>query len=152
MNPPHSFSLAFASFFLAFTSYAGTPTSLNLKTSEEIVDRAMACGVAHHWNLSIAVVNSEGNLISFRRSDGAYLGSVDAAMGKAQSANAFERPTRVFAEGVRNGNLGLLSVKGVVANEGGEPIRISGKHVGAIGISGALATEDDICALAAIQD
>ena len=85
--------------------------------------------------------------------DGAYQGSIDASIDKAKSANAFQRPTKVFADAVnKDGRVGLLSVKNVVANEGGLPIIINGQHAGAIGVSGAKAIEDEQCALEAIKE
>lgn len=124
---------------------------LNLEMSQKIIKKALACGEKNNWKLSVAIVNSEGNLISFQRTDGAYVGSIDAAKDKAVSANAFQRPTKAFADSLKDGRLGLLSVKNVVAIEGGLPIVISGKHAGGIGISGAKAVEDEQCAKAALE-
>jgi glc operon protein GlcG len=124
---------------------------LNLEMSQKIIKKALACGEKNNWKLSVAIVNSEGNLISFQRTDGAYVGSIDAAKDKAISANAFQRPTKDFSDSVKDGRLGLLSVKNVVSIEGGLPIFISGKHVGGIGISGAKAIEDEQCAKAAME-
>ena len=124
---------------------------LNLEFAKKINAKAMACGKKNNWKFSVSIVNSEGNLILFQRDDGAYFGSIDASMDKAKSANAFQRPTKAFVDGVKVGNLGLLSVKGVVANEGGVPILMNGVHVGAIGISGAKAFEDELCAKMAIE-
>ncbi len=128
-----------------------TSPAFGLEWAQKIVSRAVACGVQKGWKLSVAVVNGEGNLIAFQRMDGSYVGSIEAAIGKATSANAFHRPTSQFVEAVRNGNLGLLSVKGVVANAGGVPIVVGGKTVGAVGISGAVAVEDEKCAIAALE-
>jgi glc operon protein GlcG len=124
---------------------------LNLEVSQKITKKALACGEKNNWKLSVAIVNSEGNLISFQRTDGAFVGSIDAAKDKAFSANAFQRPTKTFADSIKEGRLGLLSVKNVVAIEGGIPIIINGKHVGGIGVSGAKAIEDEQCAKAALE-
>jgi len=129
---------------------ADKPSELSLEVAQKITAKALECGKKNKWKLSVAIVNAEGNLLSFQRTDGAYPGSIDASIGKAKSSNAFQRPTRAFVEGVKSGNLGLLSVNGVVANEGGVPILMKGAHVGAIGISGAKAIEDDQCAKEAL--
>ncbi len=126
-------------------------TELNLEFANEIIKKAIICGQKNSWRLSIAIVNAEGNLINFQRTDGAFVGSIDASIAKASSANAFQRSTKVFADAVKDGRIGLLSVKNVIANEGGLPIVINGKHVGAIGISGAKSTEDEICAAKALE-
>lgn len=127
--------------------------SLNLDFAKKIVVKAIECGKKNNWNLSIAIVNAEGRLLAFARMDNSYVGSIQASMDKAISSNAFQRPTKVFADAVNNdGRVGLLSVKDVVANEGGLPISISGKHTGAIGISGAKAIEDEQCAYEALKE
>ncbi len=120
---------------------------LTLEMSRKVAERALQYGAKKSWKLSVAVVNAEGNLIYFAREDGAYTGSIDAAADKAKSSNAFQRPTRAFAEGIQAGRNGLLSVRGVVAIEGGVPIIVKGKHLGAIGVSGAKSTEDEEAAL-----
>lgn len=127
--------------------------SLKLESAQKIVNKAIECGKKSHWNLSVTIVNAEGRLLAFARMDDSYVGSVQASMDKAISSNAFQRPTKVFADAVNNdGRVGLLSVKDVVANEGGLPINISGKHAGAIGISGAKAIEDEQCAYEALKE
>lgn len=131
---------------------AQTP-ALNLSLSKKIADKVFECAVKNNWKLSVALVNSEGQLITFNRMDGAYQGSIEAAQDKAKSANAFQRSTKVFADAVnKDGRVGLLSVKNVVANEGGLPVIINGQHSGAVGVSGAKATEDEQCALEAIKE
>jgi glc operon protein GlcG len=125
--------------------------SLKLSMAQSIAGKAAACGAKNHWKLSVAIVNAEGNLVYFHRDDDAYLGSIDASIDKAKSANAFRRPTRVFAESMKDGRPGLATVKNVVGIEGGVPIALEGKHAGAIGVSGAKSTEDELCAVEALK-
>jgi uncharacterized protein GlcG (DUF336 family) len=134
----------------AFSAEKGY-TELNLETAQQIGLRVFDCGKKNNWNFSIAIVNSEGNLIYFQRGDGAYVGSIDASLDKAKSANAFQRPTKAFADGIKDGRIGLVTVKNVVGIEGGLPIVFGAKHVGAIGVSGAKATEDEQCAKSALE-
>jgi glc operon protein GlcG len=124
---------------------------LNLDKAKMIVQAAEKYGNSRGWKLSIAVVNAEGNLVMFQRGDGAYTGSIASAISKAKSANAFQRPTSAFTQGVKEGRLGILSSPDIVAIEGGVPIMMMGKHAGAIGISGAKATEDEEAGLAAVK-
>jgi len=128
-----------------------TQPRLSLEMAKKIAEKAAACGTKNKWNLSIAIVNSESNLVYFQRGDGSYSGSIDAAIAKAKSANDFQRPTKAFADSVKEGRTGLLSVKSIVAVEGGMPIKKNDKHLGAIGISGARSVEDDQCAQAALE-
>lgn len=87
----------------------------------------------------------------FHRGDGTYSGSIDGAIDKAKSSNAFQRPTKAFADGIKEGRVGLVTMKNVVGIDGGLPIQLDKNHVGAIGVSGAKATEDEQCALAALE-
>ncbi len=126
-------------------------TELDLEAAQKIANKAASCGKKNNWKLSIAIVNSEGNLLYFQRGDGAYVGSIEASIDKAKSANAFQRPTKAFVDGIKDGRHGLMTVKNIVGIEGGLPIQFGEKYVGAIGISGAKATEDEQCAKAALE-
>lgn len=126
-------------------------SGLTLDLAKKIASKAEAYGKKKNWKLSIAIVNSEGGLVYFQRDPEAYSGSIEASQQKARSANAFQRPTSAFVEGIKQGRMGLLSVKDIVAIEGGVPIVVNGKHVGAIGVSGAKATEDEETAKAALE-
>ena len=132
-------------------SHTGFAKTLNLATARKLADVAESYGKTKKWTLSIAIVNEEGNLVYFQRGDSTYSGSINAAIEKAKSANAFQRPSSAFVQSIKDGRMGLLSVPGVVAIEGGVPITIDGLHVGAIGISGAKSTEDEEAALAAVR-
>lgn len=134
-----------------FSSGLAVGAPLNLAVAKKLADVADAYGKGKNWALSIAVVNEEGNLLYFQRGDNTYSGSIDAAIAKAKSSNAFQRPSSAFVQGVKDGRTGLLSVPGVVAIEGGVPIVMDGRHVGAIGVSGAKATEDEEAAAAAVR-
>jgi glc operon protein GlcG len=124
---------------------SSTP-NFDLNFVKSLASKTARCAQKNNWKISIAIINSEGNLVYFERNDLAYSGSIEAAIQKAKSANAFQRPTSAFVDGVKQGKLGLLTVKDVVAVEGGVPILINGKHMGAIGVSGAKALEDEQCA------
>ena len=124
---------------------------LNLELAQKLAAKASACGTKNKWKLSVAVVNAEGNLMYFHRGDGAYFGSIEAAIDKAKSSNAFQRPTKGFSDSLKEGRTGLLTVKNVVGIEGGLPIQIGEKFVGGIGVSGARAIEDEQCAKEALD-
>jgi len=146
------FSLSLLSVLFGYSAYgADKPVELSLEVAQKLAGKAAACGKKNNWKLSIAIVNSEGSLIYFQRGDGSYVGSINAAIDKAKSANAFQRPTKAFVDGLKDGRVGLLTVKDIVAIEGGLPIQLGEGHAGAIGISGAKAHEDEQCAKAALE-
>ena len=106
--------------------------------------------------LNIAIVDRGADLVLFRRQDDAFLGSGQIAVDKAVSAVNIPIPTRVIGDLVygKDGNPppvpGLVH-SDVVAFAGGLPVRNSaGALVGAIGISGATADQDEDCANAAV--
>jgi glc operon protein GlcG len=74
---------------------------------------------------------------------------VETAIGKARTAVGFKRPTRVLEEMINNGRTAFLSIPGeMVFLQGGVPIRIDGEIVGAIGVSGVKAADDEVVAQA----
>jgi uncharacterized protein GlcG (DUF336 family) len=82
--------------------------------------------------------------------DQTQVGSVLIAEEKARSAAIFKRPTKMFQERLARGGDGLLVLKlaGVVPVEGGVPLIVDGKLVGALGVSGGSSAEDEACAIA----
>ena len=103
--------------------------------------------------MAVAVVDTGGHLVYFERMDGTQTGSAGVALDKAKSAVAFRRPTKVFEDVLAAGGAGLriLTLSGVVAVEGGVPIVIGGKIVGAIGLSGGTAQQDGVAAKAGVD-
>jgi glc operon protein GlcG len=124
--------------------------ALTLSVAKKLADHAASFAAEKSWNVTVAIVNAEGNLVYFQRGDGTYVGSIESAQQKALSANAFRRPTSAFVEAVKT-KPGLVTGKNVVAIEGGVPVMLNGIHVGAIGVSGARAVEDEEVANAALK-
>jgi len=94
--------------------------------------------------MAIAIVDTGGKLVLFKKIDNTQIGSVDVAIAKACTANNFKRPSKVFEDLVAGGGQGLrlLSLPGVTPLEGGELIMHDGKIIGAIGVSGASSAQD----------
>ena len=105
---------------------------------------------ANRWNVSIAITDASGDLLGFLKMDGASTGSVDISLGKARTAARYARPTKVYADRVLNDSLTILSVPGVVALQGGLPIMVNGRVIGAVGVSGETSAQDEQIAAAAI--
>jgi len=120
----------------------GVPISLD--QAKKVMAGAEAEAKKNKWNMVIAVLDSGGHLVMLERMDGTQLGSIDAAKDKAYSAVLYRRPTKVFQDLVGQGgpNLRLLRLAGASPLEGGIPIIVAGKIVGAIGVSGATSEQD----------
>jgi glc operon protein GlcG len=120
----------------------GSPISL--KEAHKIVEAAEAEANKQGWPVAIAVVDSAGYLVLFHRLDNTQLGSVEVAIEKAKTSALFRRPTKAFEATLEMGgaNLKILKLPGATPIEGGLPIIVGGKLVGAIGVSGVKSTED----------
>ena len=118
--------------------------AITLEQAKKVMMGAEAEAKKNNWNVVICILDSGGNLVTLSRMDGAQWGSIEVAREKAYSAVAFRRPTKVFEEAVGQGgvNLRILRLPGASPLEGGLPIIADGKLVGAIGVSGVLATQD----------
>jgi uncharacterized protein GlcG (DUF336 family) len=66
------------------------------------------------------------------------------------TAARFKRPTKSLDSSVTAGRTGLLSFDGITAVEGGVPIIVAGKVIGAVGVSGASSAQDAQVAQAGI--
>jgi glc operon protein GlcG len=126
----------------------GAPISLGL--AKKVMEAAEAEAIANRWPMVIAIVDSGGHLIALHRLDNAQLGSIHIAQAKAKTALNFKRPTKIFEEALAGGGIGLrvLAMGELCPLEGGVPIYQDGKIVGAIGVSGMLATQDAQVAIA----
>jgi glc operon protein GlcG len=120
----------------------GAPISL--EQAKKVLAGAEAEAMKNKWSMVIAVLDSGGNLVMLERMDGTQLGSIEAAKDKAYSAVLYRRPTKVFQDLVGQGgpNLRLLRLSGASPLEGGIPILVDGKIVGAVGVSGAASEQD----------
>jgi uncharacterized protein GlcG (DUF336 family) len=77
------------------------------------------------------------------RLDNAQLASVRLAEAKARTAVEFRRPTKALEDAVAGGGIGLRVLTfGACLADGGVPIIVGGKIIGAIGVSGAAGHED----------
>jgi glc operon protein GlcG len=120
----------------------GTPISL------ERADAALAAALAEakrrDWKFNCAVMDSGGNLVSFKRMDGAQLGSINISQHKARAAAIFRRETKAFENGVQGGGTYLLSLDDVIASRGGILLIEGGKLIGSIGCSGGTGSQDEV--------
>jgi uncharacterized protein GlcG (DUF336 family) len=124
--------------------------SINLDTAKKIAASAITEARKNNWTMAVAVVDTGGNLVYFEKMDGTQTGSVRVAIGKGRSAVLFKRPTKAFQDMVAAGGEGLrmLRLEGAVPIEGGLPLMMDGKIVGAIGVSGGTSQQDGLVAKA----
>ncbi|HWQ39599.1 MAG TPA: heme-binding protein [Burkholderiales bacterium] len=114
---------------------------LTLEAAKKIAMAAEAEAKKNNWNVVIAIVDDGGHLVYLQRMDGTQTGSVDVAIGKAKTAAAFRRPTKVFDDLAKT-RPSIMSLGEVTLLEGGVPIAVGGQLVGAIGVSGVTSQQD----------
>ena len=128
----------------------GAPIAL--AEAKRVLAAAQAEATKNNWNVVIAVVDSGGHLVVLERMDSTQYGSVVVAQDKARTSAAFRRSSKSFQDGVAAGGEGLrlLGLTGAAPLEGGLPIVVGGKIVGAIGVSGVTSAQDGQIAAAGV--
>lgn len=113
------------------------------------VDQARAAAAAaiaeakkNNWFYAVAVVEPSGDLVYFERMDNTQYASTRIAQARARASALFRRPTKAFAERVSQNDLSVFSLAEANWSEGGLPIVVNGKLIGAIGASGGSQTQD----------
>ena len=128
-------------------------TSVNHDTARKVVAAAIADARKQNLPMAVAVVDNAGQLVAFERMDNTQTASVQVSQDKAQSAAMYRRPTKVFQDVVAAGGVGLrvLTLRGATAVEGGVPLVVDGKIIGAIGVSGGTSDQDGVVAKAGVD-
>ena len=156
LNSFKSFCAAATLFCLASAAQAQVPqygANVNLDQARKAIAAAVADSRRQNLPMAIAVVDTAGQLVAFERMDNTQTASTAIAQDKATSAAMYRRPTKVFQDVLAAGGVGLrvLSLRGASAVEGGLPLVIDGKIIGAIGVSGGTSEQDGVVAKAAVD-
>jgi uncharacterized protein GlcG (DUF336 family) len=124
------------------TTPYGSPISLD--AAKKVMAAAEAEAVKNNWPMAIVILDSTGHPVMLHRLDNTQYGSIRVAEDKAQTALDFRRPSKVFEDLVAQGGIGMrtLGLRGATPLEGGVPISVDGKIIGAIGASGGTAPQD----------
>jgi uncharacterized protein GlcG (DUF336 family) len=127
---------------------------LSLGQAQVVLGAAIAAAEEQGTLMDIAIVDAGGNLKSFARMDGAWLGSIDIALSKARTARYFDLPTEELGKlsqpggplyGIEGSNGGLITFPG------GLPLtNAEGVVIGAIGVSGSTVEDDRAVAEAGV--
>jgi glc operon protein GlcG len=123
-------------------------TALTLEGAKRIAAVAEAKARAEGARVVIAVVDEGGSLLLLERLDDTQVASVNVGIDKARTAAIYRRPSKVFEDQVKNGRVSALALHGAVALQGGVPIIVGGKVIGAIGVSGETPGQDEDIAIA----
>jgi glc operon protein GlcG len=144
-----------AAFALAPVARAQMPNPyggpLAVESARKLAAAAVAEARKSSWTIAVAIVDTDGELVFFERMDNTQSGSVHVAQEKARTAARFKRPTKAFEDALAGGRQAILGLPGVTPLEGGIPLVVDGKIVGAIGVSGMTSQQDGTCAQAAVD-
>lgn len=121
-------------------------TTLTLSDAKRMLAAGEAEAASFGIAYNIAVVDQGGALVAFARQDGALIGSIDLAIGKALTARLFDKTTASLSQlaqpgaplfGIEQSNGGRVIIFG-----GGVPVRVAGEIIGAVGASAGTVEQD----------
>jgi len=147
----------FALFVAAWLIVSGAATAqvvdrkvITLEGAKKMMAAAEAEARKNNWTVCIAVVDESGNLIAFQKIDDTQVGSIDIAIGKARTAARMKRPTKALEDAIAGGRTVMLGVEGLTPLEGGVPVTVDGRIIGAVGVSGVTSQQDAQVAAAGV--
>jgi uncharacterized protein GlcG (DUF336 family) len=118
---------------------------ITLDQAQAVVAAAMKKAIEIGTKMDIAVVDAGANLKTFIRMDDAWLGSIDIAIKKAKTARFFNMPTGDIG-GLSQPGGALYNIEhsnnGLITFPGGLPLKVNGRVIGAIGVSGSTVEDD----------
>jgi uncharacterized protein GlcG (DUF336 family) len=124
--------------------------ALTLDDAKQLLAAAEEEAQRQGWEVVISVLNDGGRIIAVHRMDGARPGNDDISLGKANTAAMTARPSSVWERWIQNDHKAYATF-GLLAAAGGVPIIIDDHLVGAMGVSGVKALQDEQIALHAIN-
>jgi uncharacterized protein GlcG (DUF336 family) len=127
--------------------------SISYELTQKMVDKAVAKATELGVSENVVILDDGGNLKAFGRMDGAPLPTIEMAQNKAYTA-LFGISTQEFFNFIKGDPsllAGVPTLSRMAAWGGGFPIKVNGEVIGAIGVSGAPAVQNDVdCASAAL--
>lgn len=135
----------------AGTAQLADKKALTLEAAKQIAAAAEKEAAGSKLTMVIAILDDGGNLIYLERMNETQIGSIEVAQQKARSAVSFKRPTKAFEDAVAGGRTAILKLPGAMPVEGGLPLTVDGKIIGAIGCSGGTSQQDGVVAKAGVD-
>jgi glc operon protein GlcG len=118
--------------------------TITLEQAKRVMAAAELEAAKNSWRVAVTILDSGGNMVMFHKLDNTQLASIGVSEGKANTALRFKRPSKALDDAIAAGGAGLrlLAVKDITPLEGGLPVILDGTIIGAIGVSGALSSQD----------
>ena len=125
--------------------------TVSLALAKKMAVAAEAEAMKNNWTMVFVIVDDGGNLVYLGKMDGTQIGSIEVAQGKARTALQFKRPTKALQDVIDMGQPHVITLDHITAVQGGLPIMLDGKVIGAIGASGGTSPQDEQCAQAGLS-
>ena len=134
-------------------SAAGLPSRkfLDLAAIKTMAAAAEADAAKRNVKVTICIMDESANLLFLLRGDGTTLNTIQFAQRKARHAALYGRPSKMAADQLKNGSMGVLVYPDSFPNQGGLPIKVDGLTIGSIAASGAASEIDEAIAQAGID-
>jgi glc operon protein GlcG len=133
-------------------------STINLDTAERIAESCEKAATAQGVQISIIVLDKDGNHVYFDRMDGqGYLNIITAEM-KARTALALRAPSKTLLNRTIQDPMSELQFiqLGEFANSGGLPIAVNNRMIGFVGVGGSTPKppvwSDEICGHKGLQE
>jgi glc operon protein GlcG len=134
-----------------FSTELPTKKYLDLAAIKTMVAGAEAEAKKRNVEVTICIVDDSANLLFLQKADAASLNTIQWAQRKARHAALYRAPSKDAAETIKKGNVEALAFPDFFPNQGGLPIQVDGKTIGAIACSGAKSEIDEAIAQAGID-
>jgi glc operon protein GlcG len=126
---------------------------ITLEQARKVYAASDAEARKNKWAMTVVIVDSGCNPVLMQKADDAQMAAPLVAQEKAYSACAYKRPTKALQDTLAKGGDGLryVTFPRMIAADGGLPIVLDGKIIGAIGVSGSAGPDDARVAQAGID-
>jgi uncharacterized protein GlcG (DUF336 family) len=127
---------------------------ISLELALALLERVRAEAAGRDLALAIAVVDDGGHVVASQKMDGAALGAMQLAVGKAYTSVLWGMPSGEFTQSTEPGgdDWGWNTTDPrIVVYAGGLPLLVGGELVGAVGTSGGTPADDAACVEAAVR-
>ena len=130
--------------------------TISLEGAQKVLAAALALAGQMNVRVSVAVAGRAGDLKAFARMDGASMLSAETARRKVYTVAMTGLSTQEFGSILKSEMSdepelfhGMIGIEGLIAIAGGVPIRLDGKLIGAVAVSGGSSAQDQEIAQAA---
>jgi glc operon protein GlcG len=118
-----------------------TKIALTIADARVIADACRAEAVRNQWSVTIAILDEAAQLLYLERLDARPL-TVDIAIDKARTAIAIRAPSAHWQERVA-ASPNMMALTSLLPLQGAVPLMYQGSCIGAVGVSGVKAEEDE---------